>query len=341
MTINARVKEISESALLEDVEIEADKVLIGNDVSLKNVHVKADSFSVGEKTSINDSILLSNGTIEIGGAVQIKEESVLKAFKGIKVGDGTIIDRGVIVGGLQSEKSFFEVGNRCVVLHHTYINTTREVVIGNNTGIGGYCMIFTHGVWQNAFKGYPFQFGRVEIKDDAWLPWHVFVMPGVSIGKGATIAGGSVVTSNIPDYCLAGGVPARIIKKEGYPKQLNLDEKNKLAKEILQDFESYFRNFVGNDSIKLKELDKDIALFTSNIGNLAYVNEVKTETLSSPELASLSSFDIVSFTISQEIKDKKGWIEIETETKSANLNQLSAEFAKFLRRYGVRLTGDY
>lgn len=341
MTINARVKEISESALLEDVEIEADKVLIGNDVSLKNVHVKADSFSVGEKTSINDSILLSNGPIEIGRAVQIKEESVLKAFRGIKVGDRTIIDRGVIVGGLQSEKSFFEVGSRCVVLHHTYINTAREVVIGNNTGIGGYCMIFTHGVWQNVFKGYPFQFGRVEIKDDAWLPWHVFVMPGVSIGKGATIAGGSVVTSDIPDYCLAAGVPAKIIKKEDYPKQLNLDEKNKLAKEILQDFESYFRNFVGNDSIKLEELNKGILLFTSNIGNLVYVSEVKTEILSSFELASLSSFDIVSFTISQEIKEKKCWIEIETEKRSTNLNQLSAELAQFLGRYGVRLTGDY
>ena len=341
MTINARVKEISESALLEDVEIEADKVLIGNDVSLKNVHVKADSFSVGEKTSINDSILLSNGPIEIGRAVQIKEESVLKAFRGIKVGDRTIIDRGVIVGGLQSEKSFFEVGSRCVVLHHTYINTAREVVIGNNTGIGGYCMIFTHGVWQNVFKGYPFQFGRVEIKDDAWLPWHVFVMPGVSIGKGATIAGGSVVTSDIPDYCLAGGVPAKIIKKEDYPKQLNLDEKNKLAKEILQDFESYFRNFVGNDSIKLEELNKGILLFTSNIGNLVYVSEVKTEILSSFELASLSSFDIMSFTISQEIKEKKCWIEIETEKRSTNLNQLSAELAQFLGRYGVRLTGDY
>jgi acetyltransferase-like isoleucine patch superfamily enzyme len=341
MTINARVKEVSESALLENVEIEADKVLIGNDVSLKNVDVKADSFSVGEKTSINDSILRSNGAIEIGRAVQIKEESVLKAFRGIKVGDRTIIDRGVIVGGLQSEKSFLEVGSRCVVLHHTYINTTREVVIGNNTGIGGYCMIFTHGVWQNAFKGYPFQFGRVEIKDDAWLPWHVFVMPSVSIGKGATIAGGSVVTGDIPDYCLAGGVPAKIIRKDNYPKQLNLDEKNNLAKEILQDFESYFSNFVGNDSIKLKELAEGVLLFTSNIGNVVYGTEVKMETVSSPELASLCSFDIVAFTISQEIKDKKCWIEIETETKSANLNQLSAELAQFLRRYGVRVTGDY
>ena len=341
MTINARVKEISESALLENVEIEADKVLIGNDVSLKNVDVKADSFSVGEKTSINDSILRSNGAIEIGRAVQIKEESVLKAFKGINVGDKTIIDRGVIVGGLQSEKSFFEVGSRCVVLHHTYINTTREVVIGNNTGIGGYCMIFTHGVWQNAFKGYPFQFGRVEIKDDVWLPWHVFVMPGVSIGKGATIAGGSVVTSDIPSHCLAGGVPAKIIRQDNYPKQLNLDEKNKLAKEILQEFEGYFRTFVGNDSIKSKEPNKGTVLLTSNIGNLVYITEAKTETLNSPELTSVSSFDIVAFTISQEIKDKKCWIEIETETKSASLNPLSTELAQFLRRYGVRLTDNY
>jgi hypothetical protein len=145
--------------------------------------------------------------------VEIKEDSVLKAFKGVKVGNATIIDRGVIIGGLQSEHSYFEIGDRGVILHHTYINTAREVTVGNNVGIGGYCMIFTHGVWQNAFKGYPLQFGRVQILDNVWLAWHVFVMPNISIGEGTTVAGGAVVTKDLPAHCLAAGVPAKIIRK--------------------------------------------------------------------------------------------------------------------------------
>jgi len=283
---------------------------------------------------------LSNGPIEISKSVQVKEGSVLKAFRGVKVNDHTIIDRGVVVGGLQSEQSFFEVGSRCVVLHHTYINTAREVLIGNNVGIGGYCMIFTHGVWQNVFKGYPFKFGKVEIKDDAWLPWHVFVMPGVSIGKGATIAGGSVVTSDIPDFCLAGGVPAKIIRKENYPQQLSLNEKNNLAKEVLADFERYFREFVGNNSIRLRELHDQTLLLTSDIGNIVYVSEAKNETLGNYELTSISGFDLMSFTILPALKEKLCWIEIETEKKSANLNKLSTELVQFLGRYGVRIMDD-
>jgi acetyltransferase-like isoleucine patch superfamily enzyme len=204
-------------------------VVISDGVWLENVHVESLSFSVGENTKVKDSILLSdNGAIEIGKLVQIKEQTVLKAFAGVKVGDRTIIDRGVVVAGLQSEYSYFEVGSRCVVLHHTCINTAREVIIGNN--VGGYCMIFTHGVWQNVFKGYPFQFGKVEIKDDVWLPWHVFVMPCVTIGKGATTAGGSVVAKDIPDYCLAGGVLARAIRGEDYPPKLSAKGKNDLVR---------------------------------------------------------------------------------------------------------------
>jgi acetyltransferase-like isoleucine patch superfamily enzyme len=340
VTIMAGVKEIAGSAVLEEVEIEASKVAIEDNVRLKNVHVKADSFSVGKNTSINNSILLSNGPIEISNSVQVKEGSVLKAFRGVRVGDHTTIDRGVVVGGLQSEQSFFEVGSRCVVLHHTYINTAREVLIGNNVGIGGYCMIFTHGVWQNVFKGYPFKFGKVEIKDDAWLPWHVFVMPGVSIGKGATIAGGSVVTSDIPDFCLAGGVPAKIIRKENYPKQLSLNEKNNLAKEVLADFERYFREFIGNKSIKLRELHDHMLLLTSDSGNIVYVSEAKNETLGNYELTSVEGFDLVSFTILPALKEKLRWIEIETEKRSANLNKLSTELVQFLGRYGVRITDE-
>lgn len=329
-------REIADSAVLKNVDIKAKKVVISEGARLENVRVESASFFVGKDTRINDSVMLSNGSIEIGKLVQIKEDTVLKAFRGVKIGDRTIIDRGVVIAGLQSEHSYFEVGSRCVILHHTYINTAREVLIGNSVGVGGYCLIFTHGVWQNAFKGYPFQFGKVEIKDDVWLPWHVFVMPGVTIGRGTTIAGGSVVTKDIPEHCLAGGVPAKVIRGENYPAELSKSDKNNLAKSILHDFVSYVKDFVCDESISLKEMGDDMIVLTSDMGNLVYSKEI-TDQLDNTDLSLLKDFDIVSFQVPLPLKETHNWIEIDSETRSKNVNKLSNEFAQFISRYGVRL----
>ena len=54
---------------------------------------------------------------------------------------------------------------------------------------------------------------EVVIEDDVWLGRRVIIMPGVHIGKGSIIGAGAVVTKDIPEYSVAGGVPARVIKK--------------------------------------------------------------------------------------------------------------------------------
>jgi acetyltransferase-like isoleucine patch superfamily enzyme len=53
----------------------------------------------------------------------------------------------------------------------------------------------------------------VLIKSGAWLGQNVVVCPGVTIGVGAVIGANSVVTQDIPDYCVAVGSPARIVRK--------------------------------------------------------------------------------------------------------------------------------
>ncbi len=53
---------------------------------------------------------------------------------------------------------------------------------------------------------------KVTIGDDVWIGARVIILPGVTIGRGVILAAGAVVTKDIPDYAVAGGVPAKVIK---------------------------------------------------------------------------------------------------------------------------------
>ena len=52
----------------------------------------------------------------------------------------------------------------------------------------------------------------VVISDDVWIGANAVILPGVTIGRHAVVAAGAVVTKDVPDYCIVGGVPAKIIK---------------------------------------------------------------------------------------------------------------------------------
>lgn len=52
----------------------------------------------------------------------------------------------------------------------------------------------------------------VKIGNDVWIGRRVIIMPGVTIGNGAIIGAGAVVTKDVPDYAIVGGVPAKVIK---------------------------------------------------------------------------------------------------------------------------------
>ena len=58
-----------------------------------------------------------------------------------------------------------------------------------------------------------YHFGKVTIKENAWICVGAIICPGVTIGKNAIVAAGAVVTKDVPDNVMVGGNPARIIKK--------------------------------------------------------------------------------------------------------------------------------
>jgi virginiamycin A acetyltransferase len=54
--------------------------------------------------------------------------------------------------------------------------------------------------------------GDTVVGNDVWLGYETLVMPGVTIGDGAIVAAGSVVTGDVPPYAIAGGNPARVLR---------------------------------------------------------------------------------------------------------------------------------
>ena len=59
-----------------------------------------------------------------------------------------------------------------------------------------------------------YTYGKVLVKKNAWLGMNVTICPGVTIGEYAVVAAGAVVTKDVPDYAVVGGVPARVIRMQ-------------------------------------------------------------------------------------------------------------------------------
>ena len=57
-----------------------------------------------------------------------------------------------------------------------------------------------------------YTYGKVLIKKNAWLGMNVTICPGVTIGEYAVVAAGAVVTKDVPDHAVVGGVPAKVIR---------------------------------------------------------------------------------------------------------------------------------
>ena len=91
------------------------------------------------------------------------------------------------------------------------------ITIGDNVTLGSYSMLFAHNnPTANLFLkqgDYPRKTGEIVIKSGAVINPGAIITLGVTIGKNSIISSGSVVTQDIPDYCVVVGNPARIVKK--------------------------------------------------------------------------------------------------------------------------------
>ena len=107
------------------------------------------------------------------------------------------------------------IGNDFTGNHNLTILDIREVYIGNHVMIGPNTLITTvgHPLSPMGRRRYHASAQPVRIGNDVWIGGNVTILPGVTIGNNVVVAAGAVVTKDIPDNTLVGGIPAKQIKE--------------------------------------------------------------------------------------------------------------------------------
>ncbi|MFD2264232.1 acyltransferase [Lacibacterium aquatile] len=113
---------------------------------------------------------------------------------------------------------------------NTYLG--REVMIEANVSLGRHCMVANRVAFVGRFDhdyralGVPTRFApwigdadfppekkaaEITVEDDVWIGFGAILLAGITVGRGAVVAAGAVVSADVPSYAIVGGVPAKVI----------------------------------------------------------------------------------------------------------------------------------
>ena len=117
-------------------------------------------------------------------------------------------ERVVIYKGLTAIDLWkIKIGKGSIIGDDNMLDGRGEIVIGENVNLSSQVRIWTG---QHDVQGKNFEYvdGKVTIGDRAWISGNTTILPGITIGEGAVVASGAVVTKNVEPYGIYGGVPA-------------------------------------------------------------------------------------------------------------------------------------
>ena len=163
----------------------------------------------------------SNGIMVVRGILNkpkfTKSGKLLRMEKGVRViknngtitlGDKVLLHRYVKLSAYGGK---IEIGNNSYIGDRTEIHAGESVKIGNNVNIAWDCNILDRDY--HAFNGDSEVVKPVVIEDHVWIGVRSIILKGVTIGEGAVVAAGSVVTRDVPAGCLVAGNPAKVMKE--------------------------------------------------------------------------------------------------------------------------------
>ena len=125
------------------------------------------------------------------------------------LGEGTKIFGRVIIVNPNN----VSIGKNCTLNEGVYINARRKITINDYVRISPGVTILTGGLKFDTPPPYIHFQEEVEIGPGTWIATGVIILPGIKVGKNCVIAAGAVVTKDVEDHSLVGGIPARLIKK--------------------------------------------------------------------------------------------------------------------------------
>ena len=174
----------------------------------------------------------------VGRSVVIRHAHLLDLGHGVSIGDFAIVDALSVEG--------IRLGHRTTIAEYTYLKCTGTlghlgvgISIDDNSAIGAYSYIGAAGgvsIGANVLFGQHVSvhaenhvFDRcdvpirdqgvtrigVRIEDDCWIGSHSVILDGVTVGKGAVVAAGSVVTHDVSPWTVMAGVPAKALRRRG------------------------------------------------------------------------------------------------------------------------------
>ena len=315
----------------------------------KGVSIGFGSVVVGKDVEIGDHTDIGFASIVRGDRIRLDRHVSIGALcvmdvPNLELGEGTRATEMVIVGGPKLPESSLKVGKNCILMQMSFIDPTLPIEIGDDSGVGGHCLLFTHGSWLSRFEGYPVTFAPITIGDSVWLPWRVFVMPGATIGDGSVIGADSLVAGEIPPQSLAVGSPAKVIRSApDFPRRLDDTKKNKVLDEILDGMDQHLLahgvkvervGTRGTYKVRKKRRLGMFKRFDLRIRRLGDPGLEPGETpavfvslpeIPGPERARLDAAGTM-------------WIDIAKKERSERSDDLGEEIVERLVLYGVRLT---
>lgn len=167
---------------------------------------------IAPSAAVRHQSLQRNHNVYIGERVvifQVKDGGAVILEEGVHLYGDTIIETGD--GGSVTIGANTHIQARC-----HFAAYKRSIKIGRQVDIAPNCAFFSYNhsfAYDHPIREQPLQSkGDIIIEDNAWLGVNVTVLDGVRIGEGSVIGAGSIVTHDIPDFAIAVGSPARVVK---------------------------------------------------------------------------------------------------------------------------------
>ncbi len=187
---------------------------------LRKKYFKSFLGKVGQNVVFGKSITIRHPhKIYIGNNVVIDDYAVLDAKgidnKGILIGNNVMIGRNTVIS---CKNGNITIGDNTNVAMNCFIQSAKDVNIGKNVLISAYSYVIGGGDHRTDRTDIPIitqgQVVRgINIGDNCLLGAGVMIQDGVTIGRDSIIGTSAVVTRSVPEFSIAAGVPAKVLKK--------------------------------------------------------------------------------------------------------------------------------